>query len=99
MESIIQNDDTYCYIHREYMGVDVPAQHLHHCLHGYGRRKLADQDGLTVNLCQKCHSRLHDKGFYDNELEQLAERTWLKHYNKTIDDFIVRYGKNYIERL
>lgn len=96
MKSIIQNDDTYCYIHREYMGVDAPAQHLHHCLHGYGRRKLADQDGLTVNLCQKCHSRLHDKGEHDLDLEIIAEKAYLSHYNKSIEDFIARYGKNYI---
>lgn len=99
MQSIIQSDKSYCYIHREYFGVDVNATAEHHCLYGFGRRKLADADGLTVYLCEKCHRLLHDKGFYDNELEQLAERAWLKHYHKTISDFIVRYGKNYIERL
>jgi uncharacterized protein (DUF1330 family) len=29
-------------------------------------------------------------------MEQLAEKTWLEHYNKTVEDFIKRYGKNYL---
>lgn len=96
MKSIIPHDPTYCYIHRRFMGVDVSAQHLHHCLHGYGRRKLADMDGLTVNLCLACHNRLHDRGIYDLELEQIAQRVWMEYNKKTAKDFIARYGKNYI---
>lgn len=96
LKSIIQNDKSYCYIHRNYLGVDVNASQEHHCLHGFGRRKVADADGLTVYLCEKCHRLLHDKGFHDKDMEQLAEKTWLEHYNKSIEDFIQRYGRNYL---
>ena len=95
-DSIIQKDKEYCFIHKEYLNVLVPAQHEHHCLHGTGRRKLADKDGLTVYLCVCCHNALHDKGLYDLVLQRLAQETWQSHYNKTKEDFIARYGKSYL---
>lgn len=40
--------------------------------------------------------RLHQQGDYKEELQQLAEKTWLEYYDKTIEDWIKRYGKNYL---
>lgn len=68
---------------------------VHHCIHGSGRRKLADEDGLTVYLCRWCHMELHDKGTHDKELQQYAQ----KYYEAYIGDresFIKRYGKSYL---
>ena len=28
--------------------------------------------------------------------KRVAEETWCKHYNKTKEDFIRRYGRNYL---
>ena len=94
-KSIITDSDE-CFIHKRFYDLETQGTERHHCLHGFGRRKLADADGLTVYLCEKCHRLLHDKGFHDEDLEQLAEKTWLEHYNKSIEDFIQRYGKNYL---
>lgn len=70
----------------------------HHMIHGNGRRNLADEDGLCVWLCMECHSRLHSTGAHDLELKQEAERRWMMdNPEKTIEDFIERYGKNYLE--
>lgn len=63
---------------------------------GTAKRKLADQDGLTVHLCHYHHFTLHRHGMHKEELQQLAEKTWLEHYNKSIEDFIQRYGRNYL---
>ena len=49
----------------------------HHCLHGSGQRKLADEDGLWVWLCRICHSALHDTGANDRYLQALAQRTYI----------------------
>lgn len=95
-KSIIQEDKTYCFIHSKYFHCYIPAVHEHHCIHGIANRKLADKDGLTVFLCMSCHSLLHDKKRFDLELKQLAEQVWLEHYNKTIEDWIERYGKNFL---
>lgn len=95
-KSIIQQDSYYCFIHKHFLNLEVPAVHEHHCIHGNANRKLADKDGLTVFLCLSCHSALHDKGIFDLELQQLAEKMWLEHYRKTVDEWISRYGKNYL---
>lgn len=95
-KSIVSNRE-YCYICEMYKGLTVRGTELHHMCHGQGRRKLADADGLTVRLCHTCHTLLHDHGVHDRDLQQIAERTYLEHYNKTVDDFIARYGKNYLD--
>lgn len=74
--------------------------HLHHIIFGKNRKK-ADEDGLTVWLCYDHHEGtygVHGKygHMLDSRLKQIAEEIWLEHYNKTTDDFIKRYGKNYI---
>lgn len=96
-KSIIQSDDTYCFIHREFLGYDVIPVHLHHIIHGTANRKVADREGCFCYLCLDCHTALHDKGLYDRELQQIAEKAWLKHNNKTIEDWIKIFGKNYLD--
>lgn len=89
--SIICNEEV-CYKCGKLVGLQ-----RHHCLHGTANRKLAEIDGLWVYLCVDCHRDLHDRNTaFDGALMRLAERRYLDHYNKTIPDFIARYGKNYL---
>lgn len=90
MKSIISTEEK-CFLCGQTYGLET-----HHCIHGTGRRRLADQDGLTVKLCHVCHANLHDHGFYDRDLQAIAQRAYMRHYHKTVDDFRVRYGKSYI---
>lgn len=69
----------------------------HHVMHGSANRKLAEQDGLMVNLCFSCHHILHDTGRGDKELMKVAEARWLDYNFACVDDFIARYGKNYLD--
>ena len=32
----------------------------------------------------------------DHRLKQIAEKKWIDTYNKSINDFIKRYGRNYL---
>lgn len=95
-KSIIQEDESYCYIHRHFFGFDVPAVHEHHCIHGTANRKWSEKWGLKVYLCLACHSALHDKHRYDLEIEQIAEKAWLEHNNKSVDEWIKIFGKNFL---
>lgn len=79
-----------CYLCETTIGLEV-----HHCLHGTGRRKLADEDGLTVYLCHKCHMELHDKGIADHFLQKLAQNYYEFHIG-TREQFRERYGKSYL---
>lgn len=54
----------------------------HHCLHGTGDKKKADEDGLWVWLCRDCHRRLHDFNEHDKELQALAQRTYINEQKK-----------------
>lgn len=94
--SIVTDDTKHCYIHKKYLGVEVNGVHIHHMFHGVANRVLADEDQCVCALCENCHRLLHDKGYHDLDLQQDAERAWLKTYNKTIEEFIERYGKNYL---
>ena len=95
MKSIIQGDNKECFV----CGTPVHL-HLHHVLFGKNRKK-ADEDGLTVYLCYEHHegtNGVHGKNgkFIDNMLKECAEHCWINYYNKTKEDFIKRYGKNYL---
>lgn len=94
MNSIIQNKKE-CIICGGYYGLES-----HHCLLGKNRKK-AEEDGLKVWLCYDHHrgtNGVHGKNGHElqEHLKIIAEKVWLKEYNKTKDDFRERYGRNYI---
>lgn len=75
--------------------------HLHHIMFGKNRKK-SDEDGLVVYLCYEHHegtNGVHGKNGHDLDikLKKLAEYLWIYNYDKSIDDFIKRYGKNYLD--
>lgn len=73
--------------------------HLHHIFYGTANRPISDADGCVVYLCQYHHTGaagVHFNRKVDLALKAKCEQAYLKKYNKTIDDFIERYGKNYL---
>jgi hypothetical protein len=67
---------------------------------GGANRQRSIKDGLVVYLTPEQH-RTGKYSFHlaPNEwiwLKKLAEETWCEYYNKTKEDFIKEYGKNYI---
>jgi predicted NBD/HSP70 family sugar kinase len=90
VKSIIPQNEGECYI----CGIRRCLE-THHCIHGTGRRRLADEDGLTVSLCAVCHRALHDHGYHDRDLQQVAQKSWERVFG-TREEFIQRYGRNYI---
>lgn len=74
----------------------------HHAIHSRGLRKLADEDGLWVWMCRKCHSELHDlpEHPHDAELKALAQKAYIETQKKkgigenvARDLFRNRYGR------
>lgn len=73
--------------------------HKHHIFGGANRTR-SEKEGCWVYLCAP-HHNMSDKGVhfdrkYDLELKQECEAKWLEVNNKTIDDFINDFGKNYL---
>lgn len=75
--------------------------HIHHIIFGKNRKK-ADEDKLVIPLCYEHHEGMHGvHGKYGSELDlklkKEAEIKWLlQDYDRSINDFIKRYGKNYL---
>lgn len=82
------SDKRECYICGRTQGLEV-----HHMLHGIRRAK-ADKHGLTCYLCRGCHKALHDRGTFDRELEQDAQRAFEALYGH--EEFMREFGRNYL---
>lgn len=69
------------------------------CIFGKNRKK-SIEDGCCVYLCGKHHNQsnagVHFNKQLDLQLKQDMEYQWMYYYNKSVEDFIKRYGKNYI---
>lgn len=60
----------------------------HEIFYGTGERALSKKYGLWVNLCPRCHARVHaDKqGEANKALQKIAISAWLRH-GGTLSDF------------
>ena len=72
----------------------------HEAFFGVRNRQKSIEDGLVIFLTPDMHNMskkgIHFNIKFDKEVKMLAEFVWLTTYNKTINDFIKRYGRNYI---
>lgn len=82
------------------------AECVHHLVFGFGIRNLADQDGLTMDLCNDCHNmgryRIHDNPVSEKLSKMLGQTQWeLDHIAEGMTKeqarkgFIERYGKSW----
>ena len=73
----------------------------HEVFFGQAYRQKSINDGLIVFLTPQKHrgtNGVHGKNGkpYNEYLKRRAQRVWMQYYNKTTEDFIARYGKNYL---
>ena len=73
--------------------------HIHEVFFGKNR-KISIEDGCCVYLCGR-HHNLSNEGVHFNhnldlQLKRTMEEKWLEYYDKTIDDFISKYGRNFL---
>ena len=70
---------------------------------GGANRKLSDEDGLFIFLTPQAHNMSNNGIHFDREFDlyakKKAQKTWMEYYGKTKEDFIRRYGKNYLDIL
>lgn len=83
------NDDSRCYL----CWYPYSLQR-HHMMHGTANRAKAEEWGLTVYLCSRCHRLLHDKGERDLELECVAQRVFEERYGHEL--WMKEFGKDYL---
>lgn len=73
--------------------------HKHHIMGGAYRKK-SDEDGLVIFLTPELHNMsnqgIHFNKWFDNYAKKEAQKKWMEYYNKTVDDWVARYGHNYL---
>ena len=73
----------------------------HEIFFGKAYRQKSIKDGLIVFLTPQLHRGdygVHGKYGKDFNLylKQIGQKAWQEYYNKTKEDFIQKYGKNYL---
>lgn len=89
MKSILQENEECFFCHT------TQGLHVHHCIHGNANRKIADQEGLTVNLCHRCHSRVHDS---DREMDLVLIKTAQRAYESrhSREEWMALFSHNWL---
>ena len=77
----------------------MPTLHRHEVF-GAANRQKSIKDGLVVFLTPEMHN-MSDKGVHFNRdfdlfLKRIGQQAWMDYYDKTTEDFIKEYGKNYL---
>ena len=90
--SILQ-DKKVCYV------CNSTKINIHEVFYGRNRQK-SIEDGCCIYLCPR-HHNMSDEGIHFNHeldlrVKKEMEKKWLQCYNKTIEDFIKRFGRNYL---
>lgn len=97
--SIIHNE-RYCYLCWKRKGIlNSRNLHIHHCFHGTANRKLAEEDGLYINVCVNCHELDKDAIHNDHNTDLFIMQQAQMMYEKKLgsrEAFIKRYGKNFL---
>lgn len=91
--SILQSDKS-CYVCGTKSNI-----HIHEVYFGKNRQK-SIEDGCCVYLCGNHHNMSNEGVHFNHELDmklkKIMEKRWIEYNDKTMEEFIKRYGKNYL---
>lgn len=103
MKSILADNMDFCFF------CGRPAECTHHLIFGSINRQKADEDGLTIPACNRCHNmgriseRIHENIMAEKMSKMLGQMAWEKQkvtegYSpvEAHNMFYQRYGKHYI---
>lgn len=94
-KSIVTEYDKICFF------CGSPAECEHHLLFGSSIRELADEDGLKVPTCNRCHNmgrtteRVHENIMAEKLSKMLGQAVYEGKIG-TREEFRKRYGKSYL---
>ena len=88
-------------VNTRYSTTRFEGSERHEVLFGARNRSKSIEDGLIVFLTPDDHRGtygVHGKKGHDFDmyLKKIAQKRWMEFYNKTTEQFIKRYGKNYL---
>jgi len=94
-KSIVTDHETICFF------CGRPAECEHHLIFGSGSRKLAEEDGLKVPSCHKCHNMgsgtesLHNNVMAEKLSKMLGQAVYEARIGSR-ESFRARYGRSYL---
>lgn len=78
----------------------VEGLHRHEAMFGIRNRQKSIDDGIVVFLTPEMHNMskkgVHFNRGFDLMIKKEAEKRWCQYYGKTIEEWIERYGRNYL---
>lgn len=87
--SVLQQDKSKCYF------CNNKAVDTHELIKGINRKKCIKW-GLIVYICRDCHRKTEEDSEFYQKTRKMAQKVWQNHYNKTTEEFIKEFGKNYL---
>lgn len=82
-KSIVVDYDNICAI------CGKPKEATHHLIFGHGYHNLADEDGLTIPICNGCHNmqysafrtaQIHDNSMAETLSKAVGQKAWEENY-------------------
>ena len=98
MKSIIQTEKE-CYICRCVLGEENRRRLECHHVYAGSRRHKSEVDGLKVWLCHEHHQGndgVHHEPVISLWLKKRAQKIYMEKNGASVEDFIKRYGRNYL---
>lgn len=87
-----------------YQTYRYPGSVRHEVFYGVRNRQKSIDDGLVIFLLPVQHTdgkySVHKNPKYWKEvikIQEIAEKAWCDYYGKTKEDFLKRYGRNYLD--
>lgn len=87
--SILQQDLSKCYFCKN------KSEDWHELIKGRNRKKCIKW-GLCVKVCRDCHRKTEEDSEFYQKTRKMAQEVWQSYYNKTTEEFIKEFGKNYL---
>ena len=78
----------------------MPAECIHHCFEGYGRRHISECEGFIVPLTNREHNMsnnaVHFNKKLDRHFKQLCQSKW-ESMGHSREEFIKLIGRSYLD--
>lgn len=79
-----------------YSVVKIKGCQKHHIFGSVANRPKSEKNGLFVWLTPEQHRYLHEHPLEMIHLKKTAQTVFMDHYNKTVNEFIDIFGRNYL---
>lgn len=79
-----------------YSNIKVKELEKHHIFGGVANRPKSEEYGLFVWLTKEQHQFLHDNPLEMIKIKKIAQATFMEYYNKSVEEFIDIFGRNYL---